>query len=252
MRTLGFAAIGSAVVALLAFLVVGLLAPSRVAIQHRRFIAAEPPEIFALIARNENWPKLWNGVSRVEIIEKGAEGGVGTKRRLYFDEGPAWTELITAYEPPYDLHFSGIETPGVMNWQVQITLQPGARGGTVATLRIDYEPDGFVRRVLNELGGEQALKHTAMRFLDNVARELQVENVTVDEYAIRMAQARAKKALEESKSAGAEATDSDGTLPDDAPASDSAGAEDPGDGDEARPTPPKENDAAPADSTPSP
>ncbi len=201
MRTLGFAAIGSAVVALIAFLVIGLLAPHEVAIQHRRFIAAEPPEVFAVLAEHDRWPKLWDDVTRVEILEGGDGQAVGTKRRLYFEEGTRFTEVVTAYEPPYDLHFSGIETPGVTDWQVQIALQPGARGGTVATLRIGYEPDGFVRRVLNELGFQKALKHTAMRLLDNVARELGVENVTVDEYAIRMAQARARKASAESASA---------------------------------------------------
>ncbi len=203
MRTLGFAAIGTAVVALLAFLVIGLLAPSRVTIQHRRFIAAEPPEVFAVIADHERWPELWDDLTRVEVIERGPEGEVGTRRRVYRRDGTTWTELVSAYDPPYDLHFSGVDTPGVVDWQMQLTLQPGARGGTVATIRISYEPEGFVSRVVNELGFEQTLRHNAMHFLDAVARALGVETVTVDEYAIRMAQRRAKEAAR--REAGAEA-----------------------------------------------
>lgn len=200
MRTFLIGIGGIVVLAALVFLVLGLTGPDSLTVQHRRFIAAEPPEVFKVVSNPESWPVLFRYRGDHEIVkvtEAKDKGGKQPEWVIHFKNGKTWREIITAYEPPHDIHFTGIDTPGVQDWQMHVLLEPGARGGTVATFRITFSPDGFVARAASQLGFQAQLRHAAIGFLDNVAKKLGVANETVDVYVARhMAEIRREAMLD--------------------------------------------------------
>ena len=198
MRTFLIGAAGVVVVAAIAFFLIGFLSPREITVQHRRFIAAEPLPVWNAVADYRAWPSYFEhgepGASQVSKVEVKAidDGGVGTERTIDFTDGSEWRDMVSVYEPPYDLRFSGVNTPGVLDWQNHILLEPGARGGTVATFRVSFTPDGFLARVMTQIYYESIIRHQAIAFLNGVAGRLGVENTNVEQYVLSEAQKRAK------------------------------------------------------------
>lgn len=211
MRTFVIGATGVVIVAILVFLLVGFLAPRDIVVQHRRFIAAEPTEVWKVISDYRAWPELFQygdpeaaAVKKVEVVSEDS-GGVGTTRAITFTDGSVWRDMVSVYEPPYNLRFSGEQTPGVTDWQNHILLEPGARGGTVATFRVSFSPAGFLPRVMTQLYYEAVIRHHAIDFLDGVAARLGVENTTVEQYVAAQRHQRARDAAEAARRAQEEA-----------------------------------------------
>jgi hypothetical protein len=202
MRTLLIGVGGVAVLLGIIFVVIGLTAPSEVVIQHRRFIAAEPPAAMKVVADAKNWKDLFSAelpiISSVTTESGTAEGDKpGNPQWTFkFKNGKVWHLVETAYEPPHDLHLSGIDASGLSDLQIHVLLESGLRGGTVATFRMAFSPDGFVSKAESQLGYASQMRHVAIGFLDHVAKKLGVADIGVDAYIAQLDAEKKKKAAE--------------------------------------------------------
>jgi len=205
MRTFLYGIAGVVVVSLIGGVVIGLLAPDRVEVQHRRFIAAEPPAVFEKVRDPQTWVQAWRlGSERfVKVVEAG-DGEVGSERTFEINEGGRWVDMVSALEEPYVITFSGLDTRGAEDLHIQVRCDPGAQGGTVASLFIHYTPAGFFGRIESATGGEFNYRHGAQDFLQGVAELLGVEKIDVDTYVLEQAQARAREQVADEAAAAAE------------------------------------------------
>ncbi len=200
MRTLLIGVGGVAVLLGVIFVVIGLTAPSQVVIQHRRFIAAEPPAAMKVVAQAQNWKDLLAAeqpiITSVTVDSGKAQGDEpGTPQWTFkFKNGKVWHLVETAYEPPHDLHLSGVDASGLSDLQIHVLLEAGLRGGTVATFRITFSPDGFVSKAESQLGYAAQMRHVAIGFLDHVAEKLGVADIGVDAYIAKLDAERKKQA----------------------------------------------------------
>src|SRR6185295_16239937 len=63
--------------------------------------------VWELISKSEEWPGWWPGVEKVEVLEEGTDGEVGSLRRL------TWKSRLP-YELRFEMRTTRVERPHVL------------------------------------------------------------------------------------------------------------------------------------------
>ncbi len=77
-------------------------------------------QVWDLIAKAEDWPGWWPGVERVEVLEPGPEGEVGSLRRF------TWKSRLP-YRLAFDMRTTRVERPHVLEGQASGELDGTGR-----------------------------------------------------------------------------------------------------------------------------
>jgi uncharacterized protein YndB with AHSA1/START domain len=89
-------------------------------------------QVWTLISESERWPEWWTGVERVELLEKGKDGDVGSLRRY------TWKSKLP-YRLRFEMRTTRVERPHV--------LEGRAEGELDGTGRWELRQDGDWTRV---------------------------------------------------------------------------------------------------------
>jgi uncharacterized protein YndB with AHSA1/START domain len=112
-------------------------------------------QVWDLIAKAEDWPGWWPGVEKVEVLEPGTEGEVGSLRRF------TWKSRLP-YRLAFDMRTTRVERPYV--------LEGRASGELDGTGRWELRQEGDWTRVRYEW--RVATSKAWMNLLAPVARPL--------------------------------------------------------------------------------
>jgi uncharacterized protein YndB with AHSA1/START domain len=111
---------------------------------------AQPDEVWRLVSDSATYPD-WGTWDLRELEEEGtpAPEGVGAVRVLRTGRTTV-REEITAFEPPQRLAYRLLEGLPINDYEAEVTLSPGLRGGTDIRWHAEFEPKfpvpGFIAR----------------------------------------------------------------------------------------------------------
>jgi len=77
-------------------------------------------QVWTLISEPEHWPEWWHGVEKVELLEKGKDGDVGSLRRY------TWKSKLP-YRLRFDMRTTRVERPHVLEGRAEGELDGTGR-----------------------------------------------------------------------------------------------------------------------------